>query len=137
STANWPGCITTGTRFAAPVPGRTSFSPDNRRRRHFRWRTNRQGAPPRRGNAAVRPFPTTMTATHPVRQRPGAHTRRARARWNTRKVVVVGLGDRVVMRPAPDEPDEQLEGKYRTRGPSSGQARRPARRDDAARAGAR
>ena len=62
---------------------------------------------------------------------------RARARWNTRKVIVVDLGDRVVMRPAPDEPVEQLEGKYRTRGPSSDQARRQARRDDTARARAR
>jgi bifunctional DNA-binding transcriptional regulator/antitoxin component of YhaV-PrlF toxin-antitoxin module len=26
-----------------------------------------------------------------------------RARWGTRKVIVVDLGDRVVMRPAPDE----------------------------------
>ncbi|HTW07210.1 MAG TPA: AbrB/MazE/SpoVT family DNA-binding domain-containing protein [Acidimicrobiales bacterium] len=61
----------------------------------------------------------------------------ARARWKTRKVIVVDLGDRVVVRPAPDEPVEVLEGKYRTRGPSSDQARRQARRDDAARAGAR
>jgi bifunctional DNA-binding transcriptional regulator/antitoxin component of YhaV-PrlF toxin-antitoxin module len=60
-----------------------------------------------------------------------------RARWKTRKVIVVDLGDRVVMRPAPSEPVEKLEGKYRTRGPSSDQARRQARRDDAARAGAR
>jgi bifunctional DNA-binding transcriptional regulator/antitoxin component of YhaV-PrlF toxin-antitoxin module len=61
----------------------------------------------------------------------------ARARWKTRKVIVVDLGDRVVMRPAPDEPVEKLEGKYRMRGPSSDQARRQARLDDAARAGAR
>jgi hypothetical protein len=52
-------------------------------------------------------------------------------------MIVVDLGDRVVMRPAPDEPVEKLEGKYRTRGPSSDQARRQARREDAGRAGAR
>jgi len=52
----------------------------------------------------------------------------ARARWKTRQMIVVDLGDRVVMRPAPDEPVEKLEGKYRTRGPSSDQAgAKPAR----------
>lgn len=61
----------------------------------------------------------------------------ARARWKTRKVIVVDLGDRVVMRPAPDEPVAKLEGKYRTRGPSSDQARRQARREDGERARAR
>lgn len=51
-----------------------------------------------------------------------------RARWKTRQVVVVDLGDRVVMRPVPDEPIAELEGKYRGRGPSTDQARRQARR---------
>ena len=55
----------------------------------------------------------------------------ARARWNVRQVVVVDLGDRVVMRPVSDRPLQQLQGKYRDRGPSSDQARRSARRDDA------
>lgn len=54
-----------------------------------------------------------------------------RARWNTRRVIVVDLGDRVVMRPLADDPIGALEGKYRGRGPSSEQARRQARRADA------
>jgi hypothetical protein len=33
--------------------------------------------------------------------------------------VVVDLGDRVVMRPMPDEPVEELRGKYRSVGPDS------------------
>ncbi len=58
----------------------------------------------------------------------------ARARWNTRRVIVVDLGDRVVMRPLPDQPVGDLEGKYRGRGPSSDGARRQARQDEATRA---
>jgi AbrB family looped-hinge helix DNA binding protein len=60
-----------------------------------------------------------------------------RARWNTRRVIVVDLGDRVVMRPLPDRPIDDLEGKYKEQGPSSERARRDARRDDAARSRAR
>jgi AbrB family looped-hinge helix DNA binding protein len=60
-----------------------------------------------------------------------------RARWNTRRVIVVDLGDRVVMRPLPDRPIDDLEGKYKEHGPSSERARRDARRDDAARSRAR
>lgn len=56
-----------------------------------------------------------------------------RARWRTRQVVVVDLGDRVVMRPLPDDGVEALEGKYRGRGPATDQARRLARREEAAR----
>lgn len=56
----------------------------------------------------------------------------ARARWNTRRVVVVDLGDRVVLRPLTDEPTEALRGKYRGRGPKLDTARRTARRDDVA-----
>jgi AbrB family looped-hinge helix DNA binding protein len=54
----------------------------------------------------------------------------ARARWGTRKVVVVDLGDRVVMRPAVDTDDAltMLQGKYADQGPDSGAARRAARR---------
>jgi AbrB family looped-hinge helix DNA binding protein len=60
-----------------------------------------------------------------------------RARWNTRRVIVVDLGDRIVIRPLPDSPINDLEGKYREQGPSSQRARREARRDDAARSRAR
>lgn len=60
-----------------------------------------------------------------------------RARWGTRKVLVVDLGDRVVMRPSVDNEDAaaQLQGKYAARGPDTGTARRAARRaeDSAAR----
>lgn len=61
----------------------------------------------------------------------------ARARWNTRRVTVVDLGDRVVMRPLGDDPIGALEGKYRLRGPSTDRARRQARADDSARARSR
>jgi bifunctional DNA-binding transcriptional regulator/antitoxin component of YhaV-PrlF toxin-antitoxin module len=54
-----------------------------------------------------------------------------RARWGTRKVIVVDLGDRVVMRPAPDEdPIDALQGKYADRGPDTAAARKMARRDE-------
>ena len=54
----------------------------------------------------------------------------ARARWNTERVVVVDLGDRVVLRPLPEEPISSLIGKYRGRGPDSDRARRASRIDD-------
>jgi bifunctional DNA-binding transcriptional regulator/antitoxin component of YhaV-PrlF toxin-antitoxin module len=57
-----------------------------------------------------------------------------RARWNARRVVVVDFGDRVVMRPLPDDPVDDLEGKYKGRGPTVDQARRRARREESARA---
>ena len=53
-----------------------------------------------------------------------------RARWNTRQVLVVDLGDRVVMRPVSDHPLEELRGKYAGRGPRTDRARQAARRDD-------
>lgn len=56
----------------------------------------------------------------------------ARARWNTNRVVVVDLGDRVVMRPLPEDPVGALTGKYRGRGPASDRARRQERAADAA-----
>jgi AbrB family looped-hinge helix DNA binding protein len=56
----------------------------------------------------------------------------ARARWQTRRVIVVDLGDRVVVRPAPELPVVALEGKYKGRGPATDRARRQARRADAA-----
>ena len=54
----------------------------------------------------------------------------ARARWGTRKVIVVDLGDRVVMRPAVDAEDAltMMQGKYAGKGPDSGSARRASRR---------
>ena len=55
----------------------------------------------------------------------------ARNRWRTDRVVVVDLGDRVVMRPASDDPVGDLVGKYATKGPSADQARRRARAIDA------
>lgn len=57
----------------------------------------------------------------------------ARARWNTRQVVVVDLGDRVVVRPLGDRPVDELRGKYASRGPSTDRARAQARSEDAAR----
>ncbi|MGH9054536.1 MAG: AbrB/MazE/SpoVT family DNA-binding domain-containing protein [Acidimicrobiales bacterium] len=55
-----------------------------------------------------------------------------RARWNADRVVVVDLGDRIVVRPLPEDPVGALVGKYRARGPNSDQARRRARAEDAA-----
>lgn len=56
-----------------------------------------------------------------------------RARWKSRRVIVVDLGDRVVMRPLGEEPIGELEGKYRSRGPGTQRARRQARAEDAPR----
>lgn len=55
----------------------------------------------------------------------------ARARWNADLVVVVDLGDRVVMRPLPDDPVGEMVGKYR-RGPATDLARRRGRTEDVA-----
>jgi len=56
-----------------------------------------------------------------------------RARWRTRKVLVVDLGDRVVMRPAPEDGSvAELQGKYADRGPDTTTARAQQRRADAA-----
>lgn len=57
----------------------------------------------------------------------------ARARWKTRKVMVVDLGDRVVMRPVSEQPVERLRGKYRGRGLDSDRARARQRQAEAAR----
>ncbi|MHB8341270.1 MAG: hypothetical protein ACYDB7_08850 [Mycobacteriales bacterium] len=56
-----------------------------------------------------------------------------RYRWKARHLIVVDLGDRIVMRPMPDQPIEGLEGKYRGRRPTSEQARRQARQGEATR----
>jgi len=42
-----------------------------------------------------------------------------RTRWMTDRVVVVDLGDRIVMRPLPDNPVGELVGKYGGRGPTA------------------
>jgi hypothetical protein len=57
-----------------------------------------------------------------------------RARWGTRKVLVVDLGDRVVMRPVTDDGDAigQLQGKYAGRGPDTTTGRTSTRRADEA-----
>ena len=55
----------------------------------------------------------------------------ARNRWLTDRVVVVDLGDRVVMRPAGEDPIGELSGKYSREGPSTDDARRRARDADA------
>lgn len=54
-----------------------------------------------------------------------------RARWNARCIVVVDLGDRVVMRPASEDPVATLRGKYRGAGPSTQVARDRERAADA------
>ena len=55
-----------------------------------------------------------------------------RARWRADRVVVIDLGDRIVVRPMPDDPVGALEGKYRRRGPSTDRARRAEREAQAA-----
>lgn len=60
----------------------------------------------------------------------------ARARWGAERVVVVDLGDRIVMRPMPDDPVRALVGKYRGRGATT-KAVRAAERADAVRIEAR
>ena len=57
----------------------------------------------------------------------------ARARWQAERVIVVDLGDRVVLRPMPDDPIKELVGKYRG-GPTTDDARRKSRADDARKA---
>lgn len=57
----------------------------------------------------------------------------ARARWGADRMLVVDLGDRIVMRPMPDDPIGDLRGKYAGRGPSTDEARRQARLEDAER----
>ena len=56
----------------------------------------------------------------------------ARSRWHAERVVVVDLGDRVVVRPMPQDPVGELRGKYRGREPSTDRARKRERSDDAA-----
>lgn len=56
----------------------------------------------------------------------------ARSRWKAERVVVVDLGDRVVMRPLPENPVAAMVGKYAGRGPTTTTARQAAR-DEATR----
>jgi hypothetical protein len=56
-----------------------------------------------------------------------------RARWSVDRVVVVDLGDRVVMRPLPSDPLEDIQGKYRSVGPSADESRVLQRAEDGAR----
>jgi bifunctional DNA-binding transcriptional regulator/antitoxin component of YhaV-PrlF toxin-antitoxin module len=55
----------------------------------------------------------------------------ARARWGATRMLVLDLGDRIVMRPLPDDPLGEIRGKYRGRGPSTDEARREARAEEA------
>lgn len=58
----------------------------------------------------------------------------ARTRWQAGEVLVVDLGDRVVIRPQPSDPLDEIVGKYAGRGPSSERARRTTRQDEDRRA---
>lgn len=53
-----------------------------------------------------------------------------RSRWRADRVLVVDLGDRVVLRPLPDDPVGALVGKYRGRGPSTDEARSRTRTEE-------
>ena len=54
-----------------------------------------------------------------------------RARWNTEKVVIADMGDYIAMRPASENPLDELVGKYPGRGPSTDEMRRMDREEDA------
>jgi AbrB family looped-hinge helix DNA binding protein len=53
-----------------------------------------------------------------------------RRRWGTKAVVIVDAGDRLIVRPVPDDPVRALRGKYASIGPSSTQMRADSRRED-------
>ncbi|MHB1447319.1 MAG: AbrB/MazE/SpoVT family DNA-binding domain-containing protein [Acidimicrobiales bacterium] len=55
-----------------------------------------------------------------------------RARWKADRVVLVDLGDRVVVRPLPEDPVGSMTGKYRGKGPTTLRARASARVDEVA-----
>jgi bifunctional DNA-binding transcriptional regulator/antitoxin component of YhaV-PrlF toxin-antitoxin module len=55
-----------------------------------------------------------------------------RHRWGTNAVVVEDFGDRVVVRPLPDDPIAAARGALRDRLPSSAKLRARAREDEAA-----
>lgn len=56
-----------------------------------------------------------------------------RSRWHSDRVVIVDLGDRIVIRPLPDDPVGSLRGKYRDTGPDSDTTRQVEREAAAAR----
>lgn len=71
-----------------------------------------------------------MTASHVMKVSSNGQVSipaETRARWHADRVVVVDLGDRIVMRPLPDDAVGSLVGKYADIGPSSDDARRAAR----------
>lgn len=88
----------------------------------------------RRYNVCRHPYNVAMAATGHVmtisRNGQVSIPAETRSRWKTRHVVVVDLGDHVVMRPLVDDPEAELEGKYRGRGPSTELTRRQARTSD-------
>jgi len=53
-----------------------------------------------------------------------------RRRWSTARVVVIDEGDRVVIRPLPDDPISAAMGSLAGPGPTSEQMRRAARQAD-------
>lgn len=55
-----------------------------------------------------------------------------RSRWHAERVIVVDMGDRVVLRPLPDDPVGALDGAYKGKGPSTRRARQEATAGDAA-----
>ena len=54
-----------------------------------------------------------------------------RRRWGAKVVVIVDAGDRVIVRPAPDDPIGALRGKYASTASSSGRMRAEARAEEA------
>lgn len=56
-----------------------------------------------------------------------------RSRWGSERVVIVDLGDRIVVRPLPDDPVGALRGKYRGIGPDSDKSRQIERKAAVAR----
>lgn len=54
----------------------------------------------------------------------------ARARWGARRMLVVDLGDRLVMRPLPEDAVGGLRGKYRDRLAASNRLRNMSRSED-------
>ncbi|NED96528.1 AbrB/MazE/SpoVT family DNA-binding domain-containing protein [Phytoactinopolyspora alkaliphila] len=59
-----------------------------------------------------------------------------RRRWNATHVLVIDKGDRIIVRPVPDDPIESVIGKY-AGGESSDELRRIARAEEAEREHAR
>jgi bifunctional DNA-binding transcriptional regulator/antitoxin component of YhaV-PrlF toxin-antitoxin module len=54
-----------------------------------------------------------------------------RRRWATNVVIIVDAGDRLVVRPAPDDPIGALRGKYASTAPSTAEMRAEARAEEA------